>query len=422
MKTTTSLIEQAKTVMKLNDMGGYNVPTLGLYPFQWNWDAAITALGWMKIDESRAWLEIEMLLKGQWENGMVPHVIFHQEVDTYFPGPDVWGSKRPLETTSISQPPVLATIVKLMFEQAKDKTLALQKVNEMLPKVIAYHTWWYNERDPENTGLVVSYHPWESGMDNCPSWDKSLAAVPPVTWEYQRKDLDHVDAEERPHSSQYDRYLYLVDFFKNNNFDSAEIYKNVPYKVNDMGIIGILHKATKDLIDLSESLNANSSDIEQLKNEVILTETSISNLWSEKHSSFLNKDVITGEFSEELTIGTLMALYAELATPEQAKKTQILLKGWLKASPYGVASTHPSSEAFEPKRYWRGPVWLHMNWLLAIGTDAYGFTEESKQLKDSAVQLIDESGFYEYFNCNTGEGCGGGDFSWTAAIALHWFL
>jgi hypothetical protein len=47
-------VDSAATILRQNDRGGYSVPTDGLYPFQWNWDSAITALGWMTIDEGRA--------------------------------------------------------------------------------------------------------------------------------------------------------------------------------------------------------------------------------------------------------------------------------------------------------------------------------------------------------------------------------
>lgn len=416
------LIEKAKGILELNDLGGYTVPTHNLYPFQWNWDAAITALGWMKTDEARAWQEIHMLIKGQWDNGMIPHIIFHKEVDSYFPGADVWGVNRELRTTAISQPPVLASIVKMMFEQAKDRKLAEENSRQILDSLINYHLWWYNERDPESTGLVVSYHPWESGMDNSPAWDKSLATVPPVTWEYKRRDLEHVDSSERPHADEYDRYLYLVDFFKKNNFDSKYIYKNCPYKMFDVGIISILHKATKDLISLCNTLRYTTDTTFELNSRIRITESSISQLWSETHHSFLNKDAITNEFCPVLTTGTMMALYGELANESQAAELKNLLKDWLELTNYGVSSTYAKCAEFEPQRYWRGPVWLHINWLLALGTDAYGFTEQTKQIKDSAYDLIHKEGFYEYFNCDTGDGCGGDAFSWTAAISLHWLL
>ena len=308
MKDNQELINSAKAILKGNDQGGYTVPTHGLYPFQWNWDAAITALGWLTFDEPRAWQEIEYLLKGQWDNGMIPHIIFHQEVDSYFPGADVWGVESALKTTSISQPPVLCSVVKKMLSAAADKELAKQSVKAMLDSFIAYHQWWYKSRDPENTGLVVSYHPWESGMDNSPAWDKSLAAVPPVNWEYVRKDTQHVDASERPHAFEYDRYLYLVDFYKKAGFDEQKIYQDCPYKMYDVGIISILHKGTKDLLDICAEFGVTDERTDYLKSRVSMTEQGIQQLWNESAKSFLNKDLISGEFANVQTTGTLMAL------------------------------------------------------------------------------------------------------------------
>ncbi len=422
MLNQDKLIESAHRILELNDLGGYTVPTHDLYPFQWNWDAAITALGWMKNNESRAWQEIQTLLKGQWDNGMIPHIIFHKEVESYYPGADVWGVNRELRTTSISQPPILSSVVTIMYRQALDKKLAKETVEQIIDKLIEYHLWWYTERDPESVGLVVSYHPWESGMDNSPAWDESLAAVLPVSWSYKRKDIEHVDASERPNTKEYNRYLYLVDFFKKNGFDSNKIYQTSPYKIYDMGIISILHKATKDLINLCKIIQYAPNTISKLTKHLSLTESVISQLWSEKDHSFLNKDTITDKFCPTLTTGTMLALYGGLANESQAVQLRALLKDWLSATAFSISSTHAKCTGFEPQRYWRGPVWLHMNWLIALGAESYGFSEESNLIKESALKLIQQEGYYEYFNSETGKGCGGNDFSWTAAISLHWLL
>src|ERR1700693_1131379 len=78
--------EQARAVLRANDRGSYCVPTARLYPFQWNWDSAFVAMGWATFDEARGWSEIESLLKGQWEDGLVPQIVFHAPSDDYFPG------------------------------------------------------------------------------------------------------------------------------------------------------------------------------------------------------------------------------------------------------------------------------------------------------------------------------------------------
>ena len=94
----TELIARAIEILRENDRGHYTVPTKGLYPFQWNWDSALTALGQAHFDEDRAWTEIETLMAHQWPCGMVPHIIFHEHDDGYFPGPDVWQTSRPVPT------------------------------------------------------------------------------------------------------------------------------------------------------------------------------------------------------------------------------------------------------------------------------------------------------------------------------------
>ncbi|MGI9505967.1 MAG: MGH1-like glycoside hydrolase domain-containing protein, partial [Geminicoccaceae bacterium] len=70
--------DQAIEILQANDRGGYTVPTSRLYPYQWNWDSAFVALGFAAFDQDRAWREIEMLFEGQWDDGMVPHILFRR--------------------------------------------------------------------------------------------------------------------------------------------------------------------------------------------------------------------------------------------------------------------------------------------------------------------------------------------------------
>ncbi|MDO6713005.1 MULTISPECIES: MGH1-like glycoside hydrolase domain-containing protein [Aliiglaciecola] len=422
MTEDKQLFNAGADILKKNDFGGYTVPTQGLYPFQWNWDSAITALGWLKFDEPRAWQELEVLISGQWDDGMIPHILFHRDSDTYFPGPDVWGSDKKVKSTSISQPPVLATIVKILCDEVKDNDLKNEKLKEMLPSLIRYHLWWYRDRDPESTGLVASYHPWESGMDNSPAWDKTLDAVPQVTWEYQRRDLNHIDAAERPHKEQYDRYLYLVEFFKNNQFDSAKIYRDCPYKVNDVSLISILHRATLDLLEICQQLHVVDDEVQELKARAALTESAISQLWCEETKFFYSRDLMTDSLCKIKTNAGFLPLFGQLASIEQAKYLAEEAQAWMAASPYAIASTDPRESKYEPQRYWRGPVWLHINWMIALGLEFYQFEQTSSQVKQKTNELFRKFKFYEYFNADTGVGCGGNDFSWTAAIAMYWLL
>src|SRR5205814_4601976 len=87
-----------------------------LYPHQWLWDSCFIAVGLRHLDVERAKLEILSILRGQWSNGMVPHMIFT-------PGPgyrqkrDIWRSwlspfaPDGVLTSGITQPPLLAEAI-----------------------------------------------------------------------------------------------------------------------------------------------------------------------------------------------------------------------------------------------------------------------------------------------------------------------
>lgn len=414
-----SLRERAQSVLRDNDRGGYTVPSARLYPFQWNWDAGVTALGWITFDEPRAWQELEMLFKGQWENGLVPHIVFHKVAATYFPGPDQWGVERTPATSSISQPPLLATMVSKMVERARDKVLAEASVRALLPKLVAYHRWWYRERDPGQSGMVVSYHPWESGLDNSPAWDAPLAAVPPVSRSYERRDTQLVNAAQRPHKAEYDRFLYLVDLFKELEFDGAKIYQQSPYRVADFGLNAILQRATLDLVALCEA-HGHGDWAAELRVHAERGRDALRACWSDALNQYVSRDTLTGATLEERVHNTFLAWYARLDDAQHSAKLQATLTEWLEKSRFGITSTHPDSPKFEPQRYWRGPIWPHMNWLIAEGCAHYGMSALYEQIRSTTLALLRQTGLYEYFDPATGEGYGGDNFSWTAAIVLYW--
>ena len=87
------LYEEAKRVLRQNNRAGYTIPSPRLYPFQWNWDSGFIALGLSHVEPELAFAEIRNMFKGQWSNGMLPHINFHDEDPNYFPGLALWGSR-----------------------------------------------------------------------------------------------------------------------------------------------------------------------------------------------------------------------------------------------------------------------------------------------------------------------------------------
>ncbi len=115
-KEVNLLDQRAREVLEGNDKGGYTIPTAGLYPYQWNWDSGFTALGIWHFNKWRAWLEIMALLDAQWEDGMIPHIVFRQNDPDYFPGPMIWQTNTEPPSSGHSQPPVLASVILKLVE------------------------------------------------------------------------------------------------------------------------------------------------------------------------------------------------------------------------------------------------------------------------------------------------------------------
>ena len=90
----------------------------------------------------------------------------------------------------------------------------------------------------------------------------------------------------------------------------------------------------------------------------------------------------------------------------------------LTATTWMVPSFDPSEPGFLPTNYWRGPVWINVNWVLYQGLRRYGYAAEAATLRSSLLRLTDEAGFFEHYDPLTGTGHGAAQFAWTAALVL----
>lgn len=407
----------ARDVLIANDRGGYTVPTSRLYPFQWNWDSAFVAMGWATFDEERAWRELERLVEGQWADGMVPHIVFHAPSDDYFPGPDVWGTHHEPPTSGISQPPVLASALRFVAERARDAD-APARAGMLYRAALASHRWWTNARDPDGTGLVAILHPWESGMDNSPAWDEAFARVPPEpTTVIRRRDTAHVGAAMRPHDDDYRRYIHLVDIFRDVGWNAAAMWEKAPFKVADIAINAILQRAEQDLAHLAARFGTERERAE-IDARIEKRAEALRALWNPDSGLYQPLDLITGTRIAVSTSAGFLPLFAGLPSTGQARRMAEEIKRWQGKVAHGVPSTSPFDPRFEPMRYWRGPVWGVVNYMIAEGLASYGLSEAADAIRADTRDLITSQGFAEYFDPTTGEGLGGGSFSWTAAIAL----
>ena len=76
------------------------------------------------------------------------------------------------------------------------------------------------------------------------------------------------------------------------------------------------------------------------------------------------RDEFSGELIRVPTSACFLPLFAGLAGNEQVLKMVSTLENWMDQKFLLVPSTAPHDPSYEPKRYWRGPVWPHINWMI----------------------------------------------------------
>lgn len=403
--------DEAVSILEKNDRGGYTVPTSsGLYPAQWNWDSCLVALGWAQFNEERAWQEIDSLFAAQWPDGMIPHIVFHGDDSTYFPNSRVWAAGPSKRTSGISQPPVAATVVRYLYEKFST-SFTRTKTAEIIPKLVRWHEWFYYARDQHRTGLVAIIHPWESGMDNSPVWDRALSRVPEAaSVAHLRRDTEFAATEERPTGADYNRYLHLLYTFRDHQYSPEKLFSITPFRIADVGFNSILARANKDLAFLRKEIGGYASAIEYPQ--------AVEKLWDETAGFYFSLDSVEDKPISKPGIGSFLPIFADPGALARHPQIKTHLRRWLAKLNFGLCSFDPDRPEFEPQRYWRGPVWLIVNWMLMDGLRQAGCDDIADRLLKASLQLVERHGFFEYFDPRAGKGLGGPDFSWTAAMYL----
>ena len=133
---------------------------------------------------------------------------------------------------------------------------------------------------------------------------------------------------------------------------------------------------------------------------------------------YLPLDRVTGKPVDSPSIGGLLPVFAPIPRP-RAAALAATIRDIGRRVRFLVPSHDPRDDRFDVKRYWRGPVWLVCNYLIADGLAAAGESAVAGQIIEHSLVLITQSGFAEYYDPNDGSPLGGGRFSWTAAMVLE---
>ena len=434
------LAARAQEILRQNDMGGWTRAASDLYPHQWSWDTGFIAIGLAHLDTRRAARELESLFQHQWKLGKVPHIVFNPKAppESYFPGPEHWASAAassdappaPPYTSCLCQPPTHAIAAHRIWEVASNgraRAEATAFLHGIYPRLLSWHRYLLTYRDPEESGLVTIYHPWESGTDNSPRWDAALESVEVgELLPHPRYDLEHVeDPSQRPTEAEYDRYLWLVKLIKRAGCDERAIYRSHPFLVKDVLFSSILVAANDALLEIAKVVEAPDEERELVEGWAGRGRKGLERCWDDKLNLCLDYDLRADRSLRVRTVAGFAPLIAGRQSPELLAALLRELNSTAFAGRPELRwpvppSTSPEEAGFHPRSYWRGPVWPVANWLLWWSLIRAGEQERAARIRRASLDQIAEGGFAEYFEPFSGEPQGAAEQSWTAAVVLDW--
>jgi hypothetical protein len=370
---------------------------------------------------------------------MIPHIVFANGVDGYFPGPARWATSalaanapRNRHTSGITQPPVHAIAVQRILDHARSRGRSTRAVAEAFldrrwDDLVRWHRWLAEARDPRARGRITLYHGWESGMDNSPRWDSAYANVMPGNVpEYQREDNSIVtDASQRPSDVEYDRYLWLLEEMKLARYDDELLPKVMSFAVEDVFVSAILSVACDVLAEIGEDYKRPRADVRDLYGWAERFRAGVVETTDERNGAARDYDVRAEKWVATETVAQFAPLLCGGLPHDKERALLRLLEGPrfcghpdLKFAL--IPTTSPVSRDFRSREYWRGPVWPVTTWLFSWCFARRGWAERSSILRREGLRQVSDGTFAEYYEPFTGEPLGSMQQSWTAAAVLDW--
>jgi hypothetical protein len=303
-------------------------------------------------------------------------------------------------------------------------------LRELYPKAVRYHEWLYRERDLDHRGLVTLIHPWECGLDTTPPWTSLLRRMDGPWWldvalklrlsrvaRFFRRDTRYAPAAQRLSDDDGLRMLALVHRAKRHGFELRRMPEKGSVLIEDVAFNALLAAANEAVVAIATEIGETVSD--ELERCFESTRTAFAGLWDEQTGQYYSRDRATDELVKLPTVATFLPLAARLPTTAQTDRLRALLRDEARFWPrYPVPSVPIDAKQFDADRYWRGPTWINTNWLVIEGLRAVGDETAAAELRRRTLDLVDRSGFAEYFSALDGHGYGAPDFSWTAALVL----
>jgi glycogen debranching enzyme len=407
-----------RELMLRNETHGYSgllgqhycfiAPALKTYPFQWFWDSCFHVVILARLGEyDVAKRTLRSLFAMQEDNGFVGHMIFWKQLlpkrrtDVMQARPS-WHALRP-HMSSLIQPTFAATALLCLFEASGDRVF----LGELYARIKRYHDWLALNRDFDGDGLLTIISPFESGMDWKASYDPVLGCP-----------------ERKTHRWMYASPLFwsavgvdLANFVR--RYDLGRIKRRGKFLVKDAGFNAIYAADLGAMQKLAALVGDDATVFAARRRRVV--QSMLELMYHPDDAAFYD---LFEPGSKQIRVRT-PTIFFPLALDEIERRIaeRVLNAHFDREDEFAAPLPIPSVELRDPAFYpgesqfiWRGPTWAFINWFLYHALKKRGFHERAERLRRSLWQLIERSGFREYYDPFTGAGHGAREFTWSALL------
>ncbi|KAF0333414.1 cell wall surface anchor family protein [Pediococcus acidilactici] len=386
----------------------------------WAWDSWKHAAAVAEFDPELAESSIKALFDYQitkkdkvrpQDAGMIPDAIFYNKNKERGGDGINWNERN-------SKPPLASWAVWQVYKSNHDKAF----LKEMYPKLVAYHDWWYSNRDYNKDGLA------EYG-----------ATVDPLHYKKNKHNQKVVNKEEVILASAWESGMDNAVRFDATGVGKADKgVKVYPDKDSKGKVVG--YSVNQESVDLNSYLYADKGFLAAITNELGYTADAekytaeASQLQNKIQSKMFDKktgffyDLQSNKDGSTLLLSNrgkgpegLIPLWARAATSAQADQVkQVLMNKKMFNTYMPFPTTSRDNKKFTATQYWRGPVWLDQAMFGIEGLQNYNYNSEAlkqtEKLFDHAEGLTGSGPIRENYNPLNGDGLNSSNFSWSSGV------
>ncbi len=371
-----SLRAAAQEVLEANWRAPYTVPNAEVYPFQWLWDSCFHALVWADLGEpERAVSELAHLFRTQTASGFVAHVDYERDPAHHAA---FWGCEG---RSSITQPPMYGHAVAQLHRADVD-------VSSLVAPARGGLGFLLDDRRRID-GLVVLCHPWESGGDDSPRWDRWC----PGGWDVRR---------------WYDVKGDLLATVER-TADGSPL-ANPAFRVASAGFNALVAFNAMELADVTGDAGLRG----QAEELVVALDA--------RWDAVLGTWVDAGD--SETTSGRCRTLESLLPALVSRRRDAVdaalaaMVDPTAHGGRCGPTQVHRDEPAFAARTYWRGPAWPQLTYLAWLAARRAGSPETADALASMLVAGATSSGWAEYWDADDGHALGAVPQSWATLAVL----